>query len=105
MKTVCQLMYDAAKGPNMAMNDRPCNCEENADDMVAKWYCLRHGEREPNYQQLFLAEEKRHLERMIDHADFKRDEKRDGQMMRRLPGDHDGWPSNEQLEYFKRGGR
>jgi hypothetical protein len=49
MKTVCQMMYDVCKGPSLAMADRPCNCEEHIEGMVAKWYCLRHGEREPNY--------------------------------------------------------
>jgi hypothetical protein len=103
MKTVCQMMYDVAKGPKMAMNDRPCNCEEHIEDMVAKWYCLRHGERQPNYPQMFISAEheadelmeyrmawdeldeagqRRRVERQMDHADFRRKEIKENELMR-----------------------
>jgi hypothetical protein len=47
MKTVCQMMYDVARGPHMP--ERECKCERNYEDKMARWYCLRHGEVTPHY--------------------------------------------------------
>jgi hypothetical protein len=77
-----------------------CNCEKMMDDMVGRWRCPVHGKCEPNYAQIRIAEELDAQERRIMAAESLRDERRE-----RLPGDHDGLPSNEQMEYFKRGGR
>ena len=43
----------------------------------------------------------------LEAADLRRKEIKENELMggKRLPGDHDGWPSDEQMEYFKRGGR
>jgi hypothetical protein len=51
--------------------------------------------------------QKRRMERNYEQADRRRKEIREDELIRsvRLPGDHDGQPSNEQMEYFKRGGR
>jgi hypothetical protein len=61
----------------------------------------------PDYWEDSEEEYNDALERKIMAAEFRRDEIKEEQMIRgkRLPGDHDGWPSNEQMEYFKRGGR
>jgi uncharacterized Zn finger protein (UPF0148 family) len=101
-----KVLFNGIIEMNEAYKDRlQCVCEENMDMMTGKWFCPRCGHREPNYQALFEAEEREHLEKKIMAAEFRRDEKREEEMMKRLPGDHEGTPSNEQMEMFKRGYR
>ena len=60
------------------------------------------------WDELSSDGQKRRMERNYEEADRRRDElKEDALMrsMRRLPEDHDGVPSNDQMEMFKRGGR
>jgi cysteinyl-tRNA synthetase len=60
------------------------------------------------WDELSDAGRQRRMERNYEEADRRRKELKEDALMRsikRLPGDHDGWPSDEQMEYFKRGGR
>jgi len=42
---------------------------------------------------------------ILEERESELEEEKIGSTRRRLIGDHDGWPSDEQMEYFKRGGR
>lgn len=33
-----------------------CNCDRHLDDRVARWRCPVHGEREPNYDAMDMAD-------------------------------------------------
>jgi hypothetical protein len=35
-----------------------CNCEDHLDNMHARWTCPIHGDRRPNYEAIFIKEEK-----------------------------------------------
>jgi hypothetical protein len=68
----------------------------------------REDEGRLEWDELSNDGQKRRMERNYEEADRRSKELKEDALMRsikRLPGDHDGWPSDEQLEYFKRGGR
>jgi hypothetical protein len=114
MKTVCQLMYDAARGPhiperknmpydpNDGSNPNICGAPWNEDDEgncectgcrkirykeAKAEYDADHGpdaweESRMGWDELSHAGRQRRVERKIEAAEFRRDEKRDEQMMR-----------------------
>jgi hypothetical protein len=60
------------------------------------------------WDELSSEGRQRRMERNYEMADLRRKALKEDELirsMKRLPGDHDGCPSNEQMEYFKRGGR
>jgi hypothetical protein len=95
-----QQSHDSQEHPDY-WNDREEEYEREAEDALENEHRLE-------WDELSNDGQKRRMERNFEESDRRRKELKEDALMRsikRLPGDHDGWPSDEQMEYFKRGGR
>jgi hypothetical protein len=104
-----QQSYDSQEHPDY-WNDREEENEREAEMKKAEHYAdySEEDEHRMEWDELSDAGRQRRMERNYEMADLRREGLKEDELirsMKRLPGDHDGWPSDEQMGYFKRGGR